>query len=72
MQESELIKRVKKCRDELKELGLPSPRYFFALKYKEYNNENRLNNLYYGKIADADFTVKLEAFTRYKITEYNE
>lgn len=69
MSEQELINRVMKCRDDLAEIGVKSARYYFNRKYPEYRDD-KLNNLWYCKIADKDFTKKLESFTRYKKTEF--
>jgi hypothetical protein len=71
-----LKKRVKACRNQMKELK--ALRFYFVLKYPQYapkNSEdteaiNRLDNLWYGKVLDEEFTEKLEAFTKFKLTQY--
>lgn len=67
-EKSSLIKRVDACRKKLKDLQIKSPQHFFSLLNPEYSrkglkNFNRLDNLYYSKIEDEDFTDKLEIFT---------
>lgn len=77
--EKALKLRVSKCRSKLQEIGVKSARHYFSLKYTEYQKINtanassnwRLDNLWYGKIADEPFTEKLEAFTTYKEVEFN-
>jgi len=66
----ELKKRVMDCRSELAEIGVKSARYYFSLKYPEFNND-KLDNLWYCKIEDQDFTEKLESFTTFKRVEFN-
>ena len=69
-----LYVRVLKAKGELNKLGVKMPRYYFCLKYPEYKaidskllkDNHKLDNLWYGKITDEDFTVKLEAFVKYK------
>ena len=63
-----LKSRVDSCRKKLKKLEIKSPQHFFSLINKEYRptdekSYNRLDNLYYSKTQDADFTDKLEIFT---------
>jgi hypothetical protein len=62
--------RVKTCRNEIKKLGVKAARFYFVLKYPEYNSQNRLDNLWFGKIEDEDFTIKLEAFTEFKKVQF--
>lgn len=64
-----LKKRVEASRSELKLLQVKSPRFHFANKYPKYSgkeNEDRLNNLWYGRAFDEDFTTELEAFVEFK------
>jgi hypothetical protein len=69
---SELKIRVLTCRSKLEKIGVKMPRHFFCKKYPEFiNDENRLNNLWYAKISNKDFTTKLEAFTTFKEVEFN-
>lgn len=76
--EPTLDKRVETCRDKLNTLGVKSARFYFALKYPEYRPKdkkdiqakNRIDNLWYGKITDEDFTKKLEAFTTFKEVQF--
>ena len=71
MSEQELINRVMKSRSKLAEIGVKSARYYFNRKFPEYRDD-KLNNLWYCKITDEDFTKKLESFTKYKQTEFNK
>ena len=67
-----LKERVLKAREELKEIGVKMPRYYFTLKFPKYSNEpDRLDNLYYVKIEEEQFTKELESFVQYKKTELN-
>jgi len=72
--ELSLKERVKVCRDKLKELGVRNARYYFAKKYPEYAKDDkaktRLDNLFFCKISDEQFTKDLEAFTSYKEVEF--
>ena len=64
-----LKKRVKKCKGKLNELGVKSARHYFVRKYPKYNEKNRpmrLDNLWYGKVLDKEFTIKLESFVKYQ------
>lgn len=67
-----LRERVEYCRNKLKEIGIRSPMYYFVVKYSEYSkvDDNRIENLWYGKSTDETFTEKMEAFTKYKQTEF--
>lgn len=71
----DLRNRVEKCRDRLSELKIKSARFYFAKKYPEYEpkddtDQYRLENLWFGKSTDLDFTKKLESFTKYKEVEF--
>lgn len=69
----DLKDRVKESRKTLTKIGVKMPRYYFALKYPEYSKqEDRLNNLFYGKIQDQKFTEELESFVEYKKVELNK
>ena len=69
---SDLMKRVHASRSKLAYLGVKSARYYFCLKYTEYkDDQNRLDNLWYAKITEVEFTKKLEAFTTFKEVEFN-
>lgn len=75
-QELSLSKRVKICREKLRELEIKNPKHFFALKYREYTpkNEkdyNKLDNLFYGKIEDKNFTIKLESFVEFMKIQFS-
>jgi hypothetical protein len=71
IEENNLKRRVLDCRSILQKLGVKMPRHFFTLKYPEYNSdEDKLNNLWYGKIENDDFTNKLESFTKFKEVQY--
>jgi hypothetical protein len=66
-----LNSRVLDCRIRLRSMGVKMPRHFFTLKYPEYRgDDDKLNNLWYGKIDDDDFTSKLESFTEFKKVQY--
>ena len=66
-----LIRRVLKCRKRLKLAGIKMPRHFFSLKYPEYkDDQDKLNNLWYGKVENDEFTKKLESFTTFKEIQY--
>lgn len=70
-----LKSRVENARKKLDKLDIPNLRNKFKKKYPEYYGgktqeeidakENRLNNLWYCKAFDEDFTRKLEAFLEY-------
>lgn len=74
-----LKKRVEKCREELKSLGVKKQLYAFALKYPKYIGGNtkeekekskfRLENLWYCRAFDETFTESLEAFVKFKETQ---
>jgi hypothetical protein len=72
--ENTLFVRVLKAKEALKTIGVKMPRYYFSLKYPEYKTDDgdvqkdnhELNNLWYGKVMNEDFTIKLEAFVEYK------
>ena len=70
----ELKLRVLKCRSDLKKIGVKKQMDKFALKYPEFYKDKkaikRLNNLWYNKITDENFTKKLELFVEYKKSEY--
>lgn len=69
---NELKRRVLACRGKLEAIGVKMPRHFFCRKYPEFkDDEDRLNNLWYVKIADKDFTDKLAAFTTFKEVDSN-
>ena len=77
---TKLKKRVEAVRKELDDLGFKDQRNDFSLKYKEYvsnsslkektSKKNRLTNLWYCKVFDESFTIKLEAFLTFKKTHY--
>lgn len=72
---SDLRERVGKCREKLSELGVKSARFYFTRKFPEYQekddiSKNRIENLWFGKSTDLDFTKKLESFTKYKEIEF--
>jgi hypothetical protein len=71
--------RVKQIRSQLKEIGVRNAMYYFAVKFPEYRWDdrespefNRIDNLWYGKIIDKDFLVKLESFLKYKQVEFED
>ena len=71
-----LRERVKKSIKDLEDIGITkSPKYYFSLKYPEYNDladPNYLNNLWYGRSTSEDFTRKLEAFVIFKSVQYGQ
>ena len=64
--------RVATAMGELKYMGaIKSAKYYFAQKYPQYSqDDDRLNNLWYSKSTDENFTKCLEAFVTYKKTEF--
>ncbi len=69
---NELKRRVLACRGKLDAIGVKMPRHFFCKKYPEFkDDEDRLNNLWYIKTSNQDFTTKLESFTTFKEVEFN-
>ena len=67
--------RVEQCREKLNKLEIKSARHYFIRKYPEYTPKNksdeyRIENLWFGKSTDEDFTKKLESFTKYKELEF--
>lgn len=78
MTKQKLAQRVENCREQLKTMEIKNPKHFFCLKYPEYKPKddsdkesfNKIDNLYYGKITDEDFTVKLESFVTFNKTHY--
>lgn len=69
----DLKQRVEDSRLELDKIGVKMARYYFALKYPYYSDkEDRLNNLFYGKVEDLKFTEELESFVNYKKQEFNK
>ncbi len=71
--------RVQQAIAKLQDIGAEkSGKYYFCLKFPEYKPRNysdtvklnRLENLWYGRSTDADFTMKLEAFVEYKRVEF--
>ena len=72
--------RVEKARERLDALNIKSQKHDFGLKYQEYlsdkdvhdrsSKRERLNNLWYCRVFDEDFTKKLEAFVLFKETQY--
>ena len=71
---NDLKRRVLSCRSSLIAIGVKRPMDKFAIKFPEFaKNERqitRLNNLWYNKITDDDFTKKLELFVEFKKNEY--
>lgn len=66
-----LKKRVEKVKEELKSLGFTNSKNDFSRKYSEYLTDTiRLDNLWYCKVADEEFTSKLESFLTFKKTQY--
>ena len=65
-----LKKRVEKVKSKLSSLGFKNSKNDFNVKYPEFNDEERLNNLWYCKVSDKEFTIKLEAFLTFKETYY--
>lgn len=75
-----LKQRVLSCKKILDGLNIKNARVDFAKKYPKYYSSNiltdtsdlkdRLNNLWYCKVFDEDFTKNLESFTKFKQTQY--
>ena len=64
--------KVLKLKSKLKEIGVSQAKYYFSLKYPEYlKDSEELDNLWYGKISNEEFTEKLEAFVIYKQEEFS-
>jgi hypothetical protein len=76
MNEEELKLRVLQARSDLQEIGADKrAQHYFCLKYPEYkpvteSDYHRLRNLWYGKVAEEDFTKKLEAFVTFQKAIY--
>jgi hypothetical protein len=69
----DLREKVSSSLKKLKDLKIKNARWDFIRKYPEYGKEEdvyRLENLWYGKSTDEDFTTKLESFVKYKETEF--
>ena len=72
--------RVEKVRNTFKSLGFNDQKKEFVMKYPEFvshknkeeesSKRERLNNLWYCRVFDEDFTKKLEAFVLFKETQY--
>ena len=76
---NDLKDRVYKCRETLAKLGVKKGLDEFCKKYPELIPKvndikaiQRLQNLWYGKLADTNFTIKLEAFVVFKEAELNQ
>lgn len=68
-----LKNRVNEARIKMERDGIKSALYMFCVKYPEYkdkkgNPSDRVKNLWYCKISDIEFTVKIEAFATYMET----
>lgn len=69
--------RVHKAKIRLEIVGVKSATHYFCRKYPEYKDNkdkpsNRLKNLWYEKITDADFTNKIEDFASYMESSLKE
>ncbi len=64
--------RVATAMGQLKHIGaFKSAKYYFAQKYPQFSqDDDRLNNLWYGRSTDEDFTTCLEAFVTFKKVEF--
>lgn len=71
-EESQNLKqRVNKAKSDLVKIGIvKSPRYYFCLKYPEFQEGEELDNLWYARKADEKFTICLEAFVTFKQNQY--
>jgi hypothetical protein len=67
----DLKSRVATCRSTLIEIGVKKGIDEFGRKYPEFLSDlNRLHNLWYSKISDKDFTIKIESFVEFKKNEF--